>query len=412
MKNFSSIFLLSVALHLNSPALGEPRIDSFAAPDSYANQNVDGETFRVWDVAVQGRHRPGDDIAATVQEGLDRQHEHGLPVYIPAGNWRWSKTVTTPFRSGGKLFGFGASEKAGPRQQEHPNLGGTGTRIAWTGTPGGTMLRITGVHFQLSGLSFHGHDYTTRDNAPRAKIGLLITKDGNKGLGTGKCLFDDLLFEELPVAIQNGTSGGEANSELNTYRNIRFDGCGTGFKLMNTQGMGHYFDAIDGSCDVMFDVYGGGMLHARNILCWKKLLRLNRNPDNHRFSPGPANATYTFDNVKVDYQARETFQAVEMTAPVHADIHLNAGRISCRTFGRDGGTFATLQGRASLTVRGWAADFGGSIEGKRDKRGNQPNVLLDRCRLWCEPDEIAKGKLTFAVRDCFAGDGEPCELED
>jgi len=406
--------LLMMLLAVPQPSAGQTSIADFPLPgesktSSRSNVLTGGNPYRVWDVAIQGDHQPGDDIAETVQRGLTTQHEHGLPVYIPAGNWRWSKTVTAPFRSGGRLFGFGASEKTGPRQDENLHLGGTSTRIAWTGSAEGVMLQVTGVHFQLSGISFYGHDYGTNDSS-QAEVGLLITKNGRKGLGTGKCQFDDLMFASLPVAIQNGVSGGQANCESNTYRNIRFAACGVGFKLINTQGMGHFFDSIDGPCDVMFDVYGGGMLHARNILCWKKLLRLSTNPDHHRHSPGPANATFTFDNVKVDHQARKTFQAVEMTAPVHADIELNTGRISSRTFGKDGGTFATLRGHASLTVRGWAGDFAGSIQGKPDNRGNQPNVLFDRCRLWCDPSEIAQGKLTFATRDCFAGDGVPTEI--
>lgn len=406
--------LLLTLLATSLPAVGQTSIADFPLPgesntSSRSTAPTGGDAYRVWDVALQGNHTSGDDIAATVQRGLSTQHEHGLPVYIPAGNWRWSKTVTAPFRSGGHLFGFGASEKTGPRQDENPTLGGASTRIAWTGANEGIMLRVTGVHFRLSGICFHGHDYGTT-STPQAGVGLLISKNGKKGLGTGKCLFDDLMFEELPIAIQNGASGGEANCESNTYRNIRFDKCGVGFKLLNTQGMGHFFDAIDGPCEVMFDVYGGGMLHARNILCWKKLLRLSRNPDHHRHSPGPANGTFTFDNVKVDYQARKTFQAVEMTAPVHADIELNTGRISHRSFGKEGGTFATLQGFASLTVRGWAGDFTGSIRGHSNRKGQQPNVLLDRCRLWCDPNEIAQGKLTFATRDCYTGTAAPIEI--
>jgi hypothetical protein len=369
------------------------------------------------DSSWKNRHRIARINTRVIQHGLDTQHKHKLPVYIPGGFW-YVQSITTPYRSGGMLMGCGVQETTSG-DWGHRSLGGTSTRLIYVDDPGESeepswLLKVTGTHFQIKGgLLFCGQSEMPDPHEKRCDIGLFITKDGHNGLGTGKLIADHLHFRNFDKGVQNGAAAHETNCETNSYRGLSFEKCRIGIELRNSQGMGHYIGSLgagDPKTEAAIDVYGGGMVTVDHGIASCLILRLNGNTPG-RFTTGPANGTFVINNLKVDAGASKPgmFQLVKMTSPMQVDIVTSGGRISGDSFGAGGGIFAELRGNAALTVRDWVGNLEGAIrcevQSARDGTVYKPNVLLDRCRLWGNAQKILQGDAYFVLRDCYGWSG-------
>ena len=359
----------------------------------------------VWDVAQQGRHASGDDITETLQRGLDTQHTHGLPVYVKAGWWKISKTVTLPFRSGVELRGEGMSAMQALRLenesvQNHP-LRGKRTRLVWVGDLKGPILKVTGADVRLTGgLSLHGKPWGS--DRPKCEVGMLITKDGKKGLATGHMQCEPLLVSHCKVGIQCGAKPEGHNCEALQFDWLVFRDCDTGYLGCNSQGMTTIVGMTYSYDTPRTFVYrGGGMLQVENSFNFgSTMLTIERN-DPLKYTTSTGNGYFVFRNTKVDRQASGKFVAVDMKAATNVMIVFDGGANSGAE--RTPYTFARLQGSAALTVRDFVGV--GTIEGKTagDSRHRRtPNALVDRC----EGGAKFKGQINGRLRDCFGYSGQ------
>lgn len=314
----------------------------------------------VWDISDHGA-RPGRDAAAVINEGLRTQHEHGLPVYVPHGRWLVTETIKMPRREGAALIGAGMGSEA------NRALAGLGSMLQWRGPAGLPMIEITGVRQRLGDLTLRGAPVGRGE--PRGAIGLLVTKRG-RGLGTGKSDFQRLRIAHFDVGVQCGRDPAEHNNDLLSYRRLILDGCGVGYRVVNSQSMSHLFDVLEvRRTPVTFEFLGGGMLHARNVFTLgTTLLSLRRN-EPPKYSPGPNNHLFRIENLKVDAQHKGRFQLLKSDAKSSGVVVLDGGLVS----GSAPFKLAQLGAGVRLVVR----DFSSPSEQVSLDRHPRGEVLLD-----------------------------------
>jgi hypothetical protein len=148
-----------------------------------------------------------DDTAA-LQAALDglrahNQTEGPVVLYLPAGRYRISRTLTLARKIGVSLIGAGAEN----------------TVIDWAGVAGGTMLRASGtLATRFSGIAWEGNDL--------AGIGVAqwwnYAQDGS--VYQGSIQHADEIFRNLGIGIFGGRGGaqyGQGDSET-TIRRVHF----------------------------------------------------------------------------------------------------------------------------------------------------------------------------------------------
>lgn len=297
------------------------------------------EAQPVWDITEHGA-KPGLDVAAVINEGLRTQHEHGLAVHIPAGRWGIGSTIEFPNRAGCVLTGVGAAGDSA-----NDSLRGMSTVLEWYGPPDTPMIQMIGARCQIEGVAIRGVPF--RSDRPRAAIGILITKT-QRGLGGGKHEFRSVTLSRCSVGVQCGLSPEEGNNDLLGFQRLVFDACDVGYRVVNSQSMSHWIDRLEArKTPVVFQFYGGGMLHARNLSLFKStLLELKRNSP-PRYSTGRNNAVFRFENMKVDAKNAGTFCVVDAEPRIHAQVIVDCAMIS----GPSPFTLARLRGPTQLVLR-------------------------------------------------------------
>lgn len=314
----------------------------------------------VWNVADHGA-TPDRDAAPVINRGLRTQPEHGLPVYIPHGRWGIASTIQLPKVDGGALLGAGM---AGTSTNAFRGLG---TILEWYGGVDQPMIELRGVRWRIENLSLRGVPLGRA--ADRAAVGLLVTKH-NRGLGTGKSEFRNVLLEEVQVGVQCGREAGEHNNDLLGFHRLVFERCGVGYLVVNSQAMTHMIDRLEvRSTPIAFRFLGGGMLHVRNAFTLRSTLLEIAQNDPPRASPGPNNALFTFENVKVDAQHRGGFRLVSTHPKSQGMVVLSRGLVS----GPSPFSLAQLGSRMRLVVR----DFTSPSEQVRIAKLPGASVVLD-----------------------------------
>ncbi len=367
---------------------------------------------QVWDVTQDSSH--GEigsygDITAALQEGFDTQHSHGLPVFIPAGPWKISKTVVVPFRTGGELIASGMGQAIAPPTWEHKApLSGKFTRLVWVGEEGGDMFHIQGNSFRFrGGMVLHAKPYKSKGSPPRAARGIVITKAGKKGLASGNHRFESLSFWDFDTAIQHGTKATEHNCDHTEYQWLHFNRCEKGIFGMNSQGIGIYIGFVQ-SWKTPRTLWweGGGPVAVEHSLNWDNtLLTLKRNTDNRHNTVGWRNGNFDLRDTRIDRKLSEKFVAVECIDPVPG-CHIRFTGLTGSNTNRENSTFAILKGMANLTVRESTFELG-KIEGESWKyvgKLRTPNVLLDRCYIVGKHKFV--GDLNWRMNDCFDFEGK------
>lgn len=365
------------------------------------------QTPAVWNILDHGA-KNGEDATAVIQLGLSTQHQHGLPVFIPAGRFLISDTLRVPFKVGGALWGVAAGM---PIMPGHP-FEGAMSRLVWVGPTELPMIYVPGSEFHFAGgLALIGR--LEKSDQPRCAVGILLSKP-DRGIGTGKLVADNVRLANFQTAIQCGLLPGEHNNDFLSWRRLTIEDCDVGYQLINSQSMGHSVEnLLVRGTPVTFDVYGGGMLMLRNALCFDTtLLRLSQN-DPKKYSPGVNNATFVLDQIKVDASSGNKFKLVEMRDALPAQIVSNVGHLSPGNYAQQGGVLAELRGAASLTLRDWYKLQRGSFLLHPDGRkpGNRPNVAIERSRLFSGSDELLHpssiNPRAITLRDCYRPSGEP-----
>lgn len=364
----------------------------------------------VWNILDHGA-KTGENATSVIQRGLDSQHQHGLPVLIPAGRFLISETLRIPFKVGGALWGVAAGAPILPGHAHEGSM----SRLVWVGPTDVPMIHVQGSEFHFAGgLALFGRP--EKSEAPRCTVGILVSKP-KRGIGTGKMVADNLSLHGFETAIRCGLSAGEHNNDFLTFHRLSIEYCDVGYQLVNSQSMGHSVqNLLVRGTPVMFDVYGGGIIYLRNALCFDTtLLRLSKNSP-AKYSPGANNATFVLDQIKVDTHAGGKFKLVEMRDPLSAQIISNVGHLSPNSYSQQGGVLAELRGAATLTLRDWYKLQRNAFLLHPDRTKNRPNVAIERSRVFCKQDELlhpnSKDPRPIILRDCFRPSGEPLNSAD
>ncbi|TWT89793.1 Pectate lyase superfamily protein [Pseudobythopirellula maris] len=215
-----------------------------------------------------------DSTTRVLNTALETVAEHGLPIYIPAGDWPCGP-LKFPYRVGVRLIGAGNGEAFTRQQRE--NFGGAMTQLIAV-NPNEPLLSIPGSHARIEGLNLLGDG---------AGVGVLISKGDRKGIGSGKHTFERVTISGFDVGVKCGLEEGEHNNDMLTWRNCLFDDCKVAYQTNNHQSMGHSFDGLRvWDCPLVFDIRAGGELAVRSGLFFgSELLRLgNVGVNNRRFS--------------------------------------------------------------------------------------------------------------------------------
>lgn len=382
----SAIVLLSVVVLVpawDAPAVGqdEPAVAA-------------GDESPFYDLAKHGAV-PGQDCTEALQHALDTMQEHQKPILLPAGPLLISKTIVTPFATGGKIVGSGRGQWVMPGT----SLNGAVTSLVWTGEPGGTILKIQGSHMDVTDLAIYGARNPKMKK--RAGIGIVVTKPA-RGLGTGKLQFNSLYIQNCDVGFQVGERPNQHNCDNLVFGYFLVKQCDVGFRAVNGQAVGFKFDYVQSvATGTTFDFRGGGNLW---VDAWKIIsgdVGLNLQDENDPVTIGSNNACYSFGNIKLDNNADEFTLVREVTnRPVM--VVLNHGHIGSNVTLTE--PFIEVQGNTIVTMRDWYNLRTGMIVGK-EVRGQRPNIVLDRCRLAPHngPGDFLEGQGRLKLRDCVEG---------
>lgn len=341
-----------------------------------------------------GEQVQGPDLTDALQHAINTQHQHQLPIYIPAGEWE-CRGITIPKRSGHHIIWGGHASVVSDSR-----MVGKGCIVRHTGDPDTPLITDHGSHLTMEGgATFIGH-------GKGKGIGYLQTKH-SAGIGTGKTLWTNRYqWNGFRHAIQIGSTIGEHNCETNQFGTMGFSDCEYGVMLVNTQGMGHHFDYMGGNnnCDWLVGVQGGGVLTVDTVMLINGLIKFV--PVEGRGRAGRANAIYTFQDIKIDAGQSQSVLRIDNSSGARAAIIINRGINSNAT---DRYTMAKLTSACALTIRdfrGW-----GGFECQTDGYG-KPNIVLERCGMWEKEDRI-EGDCHFVKRDCFYYfDGSPLGVDN
>ena len=345
-----------------------------------------------YDVINAGSHLQGDDITATLQKALDRQHNHQLPVCIRGGFYRISKQINTPYRAGWQLLGIGSAIV-----NKNPGLHGARTILEWDGPDGGIMFTINGTCADIGNFALADREY--RWTGPRASVGMQIRyQDGKRGLGAGKHRFKPLHFKGFDYGIQIGDSPGDHNCDELNFEWIRGDNCRKAIYYgLNTMGMGVNIGHIHNKyCPNSILLSAGGHIWLKSSLNFKNTLLKVIKSSARGHGVGKNNGFIRLSHTKIDNQGGNNFTAVDCEVDDQVRVLMDGGLHSRGDFK---GVFAKLVGANKLTLRDFTSTFN-EIHGKRGAWAT-PNILLDGCRLWNKNmDKLFKGDLNVRAVNC------------
>lgn len=336
---------------------------------------------------------PGRDITAALQWSLDKQHQHGRPIVIPAGLWKISRTVRTPYRLGWHLVGSGAGY--------HPNLDhplvGRITVLEWAGEAGGTMFELTGANAVFGNFGLHG-------SGTGVGIQVNYNRSQDAGLGVGKMQFEKLHLEGFEDGIRVGTDRGTPNCDELHFAWIDGRRCTNIYHGLNAMGMGvvirHFRNYGGNTNGILMD--GGGQFWLQSSLTTapSTLLKIN---DTGGKGVGKNNGFFRLSGTKVDRQAGNDFMLIDCEEPYLLRFLVDGGT---QSFDRFSGDFVRLSGENHLTVRDFTSTFG-RLVGEQ----GEPTVLLDSCVVWGQRPKTEG--VSLRLRDCVGSDGtwhsEPAE---
>lgn len=372
---------IATALLLTNMAKGEdPRVEIFNRARDYQ------PSVAYYDVTQDGGHNlhSGDDITAAIREACHniKPGEVQRALYIPAGQWEISSTITLPEVSGFTLLGAGFGDP-----DTHPKNSGVRTILKWTGEEGGTMIRHISRDCLIGNFTLDGNG--------KAAIGLLFDKEG-RGVGTGKTIIEPLFCTRMKHGVQIGANEGTGNADTLQFKWIEGkEVTESVLHMVNKMGMSLTVEMLQNISNgrtnqVGVLVDGGGMLWVQSSVTTHKgtLCKVNKDA-----AVGKNNAFYRFSNTKADAQADGGFVLVDSDCPSQIRILIDGGINSSDAMA------IKLTGSNFLHMQGFSSRFT-SIEGTSNRAWGTPAVLLDACRCWNDPKEAIKGDVNLRMRDC------------
>lgn len=324
---------------------------------------------------------PGGDITKALQWACSQVHEHQRQLFIPAGKYSLSETISLPPRTGFTLLGSGW----GNPDADH-RFAGVRTVLQWNGDEGGAMIRYTGKDCRIGNFAMDGNG--------KAAIGLLIDK--GEGIGTGKAIIEPLVCTRLKHGVQVGTNHGTAGCDCLQLEWLEGSEVEESvLRMVNAMGMSITVEFLQnisngrtGQVGVLVD--GGGMLWVQSSLTTHKgtLCKVSKDAES-----GKNNGFFRFSNTKADAQAKDGF------------VLLDCEKLGQCRFMFDGGINSSqacrikVAGADFVHLIGFSSKFT-EIEGTSHPRWGTPTVLLDACRCWNDPTKVLRGDVDLRMRDC------------
>ncbi|QDU57199.1 hypothetical protein [Aeoliella mucimassa] len=340
-----------------------------------------------------GELKPGSDITEALQWACDQYSNNQLPLSIPSGRWKISKTIRLPVMAGFVLLGEGMQHPS----EMHINWKGTGTTLQWTGEAGGVMLDYSAYLSTIGNFTLVGKS-TTRDYSKpgnQASVGILINKRV-KGLGVGSVKFAPMLIANCDTGIQNGTRKFETNCDNLLFEWLVFSQCKVGFHGVNNQGLDIIFEYLSlyDRVETGILLQGGGHLVVQSGLTtsegvWLKI------PDTKGEGVGKNNGYIRLSNIQIDGEVGHAVTMIDCEEPYRIQIILD-GCLRAGEWVWPDVPLAKVCGGNLLTIR----NFTGFAEIVGSKgRDRTPLVSLTNSQLW---GHRFTGDLKVRVRDCMS----------
>lgn len=324
----------------------------------------------------------GADITSALQTAVNTVNVHKKPIWIRAGKWKISSTITCPSRSGLTVIGAGFNHGL-----ETSTYIGSGTILEWNGTAGDEM-------FILQGLCHTIGDFAIVGNC----IGILVKKGA--GLGTGTMRFKPIFGLNCDTIVQCGSVGTDNNCDNLHFEWLIANNCSRVYKGVNQQGLDIVFERLNINwTDVGIEMDAGGSLWVQYSITVGPciLLKINHTTVNGSQGVGKNNGYFRLSNTKIDAQQSDDFTLVQSTEPYPIDI-LADGGLQAQPDTYDG-TFISLVGGNNLTLRNWRGGFK-TMTGSVDATYGTPTILVEGCRLWQSTANMFSGNLNWRVRNC------------
>ena len=314
-----------------------------------------------------------------------------------------AETLTLPFKTGGSIGGTCGGQYVPPNHA----LRGLLSALVWHGNKHSPAIQLCGVEQLVERLTILG-----------APIGVLLHKPA-AGLGTGKVSLRDLWLSECDVGVQCGYVEEEHNCDCTVLDRVFFHGCiKSCVKLVNTQSMGHtvsgcWFLSTGADC---FTVEGGGNLWvaASTVAKAERLLHLTG-----RRAIGSNNASYVFEQIKIDDHAGPKCELVRMEQEGSCNIVFRDCHVGCDDYAKEDGRMFVVRGGTALTVDNFYNLQPRTVEWHYKRRrgpDDMPNLFFNRSRIYGaeSPTDIlstatSAGPAHVVIRDCYSGNGVPLD---
>ena len=388
---------------INSSLGGRGTTIVYTGTQGGAMLRLRGTQCSIGDFALQG-YNPGDDVDFT--DGV--LSSDGLTL----------TSATAAFVSSGCVAG----------NQVRINNNGTGGNAQWgifrvTSVDSETQLTLDRSAVRSSGTGETAINCTVRTTCDQA---LLVTLDGQSGIGTGKMRLAPMKIYNAKYALQLGESATQGNCDNITVEWLDAEECDAAFRTVTEQAMdtvicrlfqrrSRYALQLDGAGEVWVQkllALGDNASAGNANDNWMPMTGL-RIPSTSRIGSG--NGQVRISNVKVDAHSEHRWCAVDSEVLSSADILFDNGRYSYTTAdssnaqGTEGGFFARVTATNKLTFQNWSATFTKLQADSAAYSGatRTPQIVLRDCRCWngTTPSNIfVTGKEgNYKIHDCISG---------
>lgn len=354
--------------------------------------NVCTETL---DAIANGPYTDGDgteDITASINEVFANA---GNPTYsdpyIPVGHYLISSEIVTPYVSGLSLRGSGTYEN------ENSNEGGY-TLLEYTGSTGEAVFKLRANHMRIGGFCIDGGEL--------ADQGILMTRDGLSGLGTGKSTLGPFSIWDCEVAaIQIGASIGDNNCDECEWLFVEVDSCPSAVYFRSTNALGHHFQKLRTylNIDNCVRARGGGKsLFTTAQVVSAETTVFKGEHESGGFGPNQAN--FVFDNLITDSQASDSLKLVDSNAR-YLDLTFRNWVHSNSLTDSYAGTLVTIRGMTQVLFDHCRSNFNGLTGTYLDAWGT-PNITFLDCVCGVNPSTKISGDLNYRMIACKDNRGE------
>jgi hypothetical protein len=193
-------------------------------------------------------YEPSARTGVAIEAAINAAYKNGGRVFLPGGTYLVGRTIDLTHIGPIIIEGEAMATFDGWR-------GNGGVMLNWTGEPGGTMLRMNALGVQMRNITLNG----------QKSAGIGVNLVSPVGWGSALDRFEYVGFANFKTAgVQAGAAPSDPNAADMFFDYCWFSGSGTGFKVVNDQGLNYQFNACSfGDLDVAIHVERGGAVHVQ-----------------------------------------------------------------------------------------------------------------------------------------------------